>query len=403
MNCKASASLAIAVLLALSCIPCCSIWENTDAADDLEAHGAFNNPKMLSSDYSNCRVICKGETMTAYIGLNWNSFFDPTLTVKSWICTDIDDFKGADHENSITLKATPTPYSSTSPVSASLSELPGTDNGIYALTLTVSDFSGSPPTASYYKFKVILAESVASRPYSQEFYYGIYLKVTDNEFSVSVKGTNGPLGTDSDNPLWLEQNAAYPVAVFGGAEPDSTNYCFYAEGLPDGFNMKIDGTISGKASGEILKSSQDGMATLYAISKLDATESYSGPLYYTLALDSFDYSIDVNGDQMISCFENSYVAIKNTGKIKVTVYDLGGPTGTYTAQLIHDGTPDPLTIPESLTITLDMGELGLSDSTGIIQLKITKAVENKEYVATVHMMLVGPAVHSGLSPAVTST
>ncbi len=397
MSNKAAIALAVVALMTIAYVPCCSTGEGAAGIT-----GTFDDPKMLSSDYTNCRILCEGEEMTAYFGINWGSFFNPVLTVRSWTCDDENAFKGADPADYITLDGTATQYPDDGWVSASVSKIAGTDDGIYALKLTASESSDSPPdTPRFYKFKVILTESISFQSYSQEYYYGIYLKIVDDGLSVSVKGTTGPLGTDSENPLQLKQDTIYQTAVFNGEDSNSDDYYYYAKGLPDGFNMRLNGIIAGKASGEIFKSSTEGMATLYAISKLDSTEVYSGPLYYTLALNGFEYSIDVNGNQRAPCFEDGYVAIKNTDEIIITLYDLGS-TGTYEASIIHGDTPITITIPNDLSFTIKTMELGLSNDTGIVQLKITKTIGEEEFTTTIHMMLVGPVVHSGLSPTVTS-
>ena len=149
-----------------------------------------------------------------------------------------------------------------------------------------------------------------------------------------------------------------------------------------------------------------GTATLYAVNMADATEVHTGTLTYSIVpKDSFEYTISTG--QTISCFEDGCCAIKNADVLTVTILDADGNDITVadgvTAAYSADGstfTPiTPAVVDERLTVTLP----DTSDYSGIVQLHITKtAFDGRTYESTLHVMLVGPVVHSGLSPALKS-
>ncbi len=103
---------------------------------------------------------------------------------------------------------------------------------------------------------------------------------------------------------------------------------------------------------------------------------------------SFDYTM--NG-QTYNSGSDKYISIPNTDDVTVTVGD-----GTYIVSYSNGDTfvEENLAANGSLTIP---GTL-LENYTGIVIVKISDGTS----IGTIHVMLVGPVVHSGLEPSAAS-
>lgn len=360
---------------------------------DSQGAGDSDDPAMI---HDGCRVLTVGDSMTMYIGVNWNSFINPSVSIESWTGSSPGAARPA--SNVVTLidsgvEAGPQEYGNVDmKASASRVSFGTTDsNGIYSLTLTAT----GEEEALYYKFRVTLEETIASLSAYQDYYYAVYVKAVDEGYDVVVKVDDAYTDT-----LAFDPDVPYQTFVKAGDTYDDENYYFYATGLPSGINMRLDGIIEGKASGSLMLTSTEGDAVLYAISKSDSTEVHSGSIHYSLVpRSSFEYSVD--GGEKHPYFEEGYVAMSSTQSIVVTIHDAGFDEDDYEASLTMDGTMTSIDIEDG-TITLN-GDSALRDYTGVLQLHIVKtAGPGRTYESTLHLLVAGPIVHSGLAPSVTS-
>ena len=396
MNAKITTAFTAMLLIASALIVCVPYGS--------QGEGTLDNPSELYSDYSNdnCRILYTDADsyLRAYLGIDWNSFVNPSVTIESWACDDIGD----DASGEIVLMASNTvkgklEYGNGYGVWAQILQPESTGfNGLYTVTLTAS----KAVDPCFYKFKIDVEDTIASERYSQQYYYVIYMKTVAEKCNVVVKDGNSYV-----SDMVIERNTPYQVYLeTDEGDYDCEHYYFYAEGLPYGVNMKTNGIIEGEAPIRTIISNPTGTATLYAVNMADATEVHTGTLTYSIVpKDSFEYTISTG--QTISCFEDGCCAIKNADVLTVTILDTDGNDITvadgFTAAYSADGstfTPiTPAVVDERLTVTLP----DTSDYSGIVQLHITKtAFDGRTYESTLHVMLVGPVVHSGLSPALKS-
>ena len=395
MNDKAVATFVVSLLVAtalLACVPCGS-----------QGAGAINDPLMLSSDTGQPRILYAGQTMTAYFGTNWNSYINPSVSIDGWTSDSADGAEPASGgirlmDSNVSTGAQP--YGNG--VTASVSQVPyGTGfNGVYRID--VSATSNVEAADLFHKFKVALKETVGPAEDTMVLYYAIHL-MTTGPCVVLIEGTYG------QEVVTLDNDTPYQMTVKNGEEYNHTGFFFYAEGLPDGMNMRLDGILEGKAAGHLVRSQPTGTATLYAVSKLDATEVHSSTLNYSLVQsDSFTYTVDVAGESTISCFDDGYAAIGNTQPLVVTIHEPSGSVfdkNNYSeSSLIIDGSEVRVEFQDN-TVTLN-DDLVFEDITGIVQLHLVKKTGEggsaHVYESILHIMVTGPVVHSGLSPSVTS-
>jgi hypothetical protein len=400
MDRKAASTLAI-ILLLLSAAAVC-VQSDPDIEVSGSSVGTSSNPRMLSSDLVHCRVLYEDGQMTMYFGINKSSFIDPSIAIMSWVCSDVDDFKGADHSVGVKYIEPDSDHSSCeydTGISASVSKIDeSNDSGLYALTLAVLSNPDYGP--HYYKFKLLVTEKIVSKEKTQAFYYGVYLRVVDEAY-VNVEGQDV---TSEDSPMVIKPDTEYRIAAYDGSgEYLGGDYAYYAEGLPDGFNLRSDGVLEGKASVSV---DSTGMATLYAVSKNDATEIHSGELYYSVYfVNPFEYR--VNGAGWISASDDGFVAVGNSDALKIEIREPDPSVqGSYSATLTMGGDLVTYGVNQGviwLNVQDDPETPSFKDYTGIVQLRIARTIEgNIDCDSILHIMLVGPVVHSGLDPTVSS-
>ncbi len=375
---------------------------------EADAAGTMADPKMVSSSVDDCRILVAGSSMTAYMGINWNAFHSPSVTIRSWTSDAVDST--AIPSDAITLMTANVP-ASVSPsysngVTASVSKVQdGSDfNGLYGVTLTAGSAAADD---KFYKFEFRVTETVANVPYTQQYYYCVYMEVLGSDYTVMVKDVDDVY----KSTIRLERDTPYQASVKIGSSYDHSSYRFYATGLPDGMNMRLDGIIEGKPAGHLFGTVSEGDAVVYAVSKTDPTEVHSGNLHYLLTpISSFEYAIDVAGSTRISCFDDGYMAMPNLKSLSIRIMEVTGVTfdkNNYAASLtLGSYGSNPVQISDTGTLTIN-SDFALSDYTGVVQLEIIKTVVTPEhtfvYSTTVHILAVGPLVHSGLSPSMTSS
>ena len=70
-----------AVVISLTIILLMSTSALALVTQDSQGEGDSNNPAMI---YERCRILTVGDSMTMYIGVNWNSFISPSVSIESW-------------------------------------------------------------------------------------------------------------------------------------------------------------------------------------------------------------------------------------------------------------------------------------------------------------------------------
>jgi hypothetical protein len=166
----------------------------------------------------------------------------------------------------------------------------------------------------------------------------------------------------------------------------------------------VNGVLEGKASAD---ADLTGMATLYAVSKNDATEVHFGKFYYSVYyVDPFEYC--VNGAGWIDASVDGYVAVSNSDVMKIEIREQSPSVqGSYTVTLAMSGETEMYEFDDGviwLNVPDDPDMPSFKDYTGVIQLHIVRAIDYvPDFESTLHVMLVGPVVHSGLNPVVLSS
>ncbi len=373
---------------------------------DSQGEGTADNPEMLSSSYSQFRALPAGETLIAHAGVNWDSFLNPSVTIECWMCNTVDAFKGADPSSKVLLMESNVPAENPQTCGAYTVSASSSIDGVFNLSVKAGSTASNP---GYLKFKIVMSETVASVStddlHKQAHYCGIFLKtVAADEFKVMVRDTDD----NYKDTIRIVPEAPYQTVVKIGTAYNHEDYIFYAEGLPDGINMKLDGVLQGKAAGNLMADAPEGDATLCAISKLDASEVHYGNLhYYLLPDDSFLYSVDVQGTEKHPCFQEGYITINSDQAVTVSLFETdGGEFETskysYTTSLSLSENPHEVIPLTDNTITLN-DDYSLRSFSGIIQMHIVKTIDNETaYKCDLHILVIGPVVHSGLRPLIAS-
>ena len=334
------------------------------------------------------------------------------------------------------------------------------DDGIDAVDITITkDKDGKysvqieaveaedEPVAYYYLFQVSVTRTGGNfADLTQPIYYAAYIKVLDentvingddpdsrsvflsnvgDDRSTYIPYNNGNTDADADTTyLKIVQDEVVDAYVFVQLVADSTggaadgeyiwaDYDFYAVGLPLGVAMKLDGEISGKVAASVSTNSTPKDFTVFAVDKNSGHGIYSGEFKYCVlpADDSFQYIIDdENADEPVSYSwaTPGYKVVKNDEEFTVTVQNPDGTAATDDISVwisLDDNDLKNIDEVEGATFedgVITIGDKVLNDYTGIIQIQIVKATDTANYTAIIHVLVVGPVVHSGLMPAVTS-
>jgi hypothetical protein len=289
------------------------------------------------------------------------------------------------------------------------------------------------------------------------YYYAANISIVESTTTVILSNSND-VSSAADigmtNSIVFQKDTDFPgvyamVKVVTGSDTvyyGADDYDFYETNLPDGIDMKTDGQIAGKVAASV-SLSEDNEFFVYAINKNTGKTVYSStitpvsgdPLNYKYNVansandDFFKYKIENYDSKFYS--EVGYAAMENSGSLTITLLDVNDhnitpskaateqsgdnpaePGYTFTAAYSANGsTLTAITVKNIGTDNAPIAGFVLNevvtdgivnevdDYTGIIQLQITKTLTTGEsYTATIHVMLVGPLVHSGLDPTVTS-
>ncbi len=310
--------------------------------------------------------------------------------------------------------------------------------------LTVTGVAATTGTAAMKNIDLTLVDNVplgvddttttdvdeSIRSVTLNYIYGIFVKVvpTGSAPTVIVEEGSTPVVHDDKTDIFTFQKGVdYKDAIayvkIGDSKLDYNDYDFYAIGLPEGIYMKSTGEIAGKLKSDVQliefdtetpEATTNKTFKVYAVNKTSESKTILvGEFGYEVVLDtsSFMYQITSNGvtGEKVTYDVVGYAAIKNTDGLTIGIFDSEGNavvaanynkyTMTYYAS---DSATGPTSLSGSNVFTI-AGQNGntpgaLESDSGIVQINITDG----KYTAIIHVMVVGPVVHSGLAPAVTS-
>ncbi len=274
--------------------------------------------------------------------------------------------------------------------------VPATASGFYLIKFTVSDDIGDYGTVEL------------------DFYYAVHVVAADDADKPKVKITEDGTAYVTAVEFQLDTNYAGATAkvIIGEAVFDQETYDFYETGLPDGIDMKSDGTITGKISATYVHGN-NGTFYVYAVDKnTGSVVIASDELTWTVignTDEAFNYAFGekpAEDDGYTTYAVAGYGSVKNTDDIVIYIKDLGENTAIDTNKfavkysLGDDFKDGSVTAGDDMEGTVTISDL--DDYTGIVQVQITETTNDNTYTATIHVMVVGPVVHSGLAPAVRS-
>ncbi len=262
------------------------------------------------------------------------------------------------------------------------------------------------------------------------YYYGAHIQVVESDKDVFTPVVrlyeddehetlvSAPTDPDTQEPgkqtIEIPQEVAFKdvYAFLQTTEGDSpviinAEHDFYAEGLPLGIAMKTDGVIGGKVAASV-PADTEGTFTVYAVNKENGVGIWSGEFAYKIvpADDSFTYDTG-DGEGPVSYSVPGYRVMKNTDTLEITLKEIDGSQITdneFDAEYSLNATEDGKGVYTEIGVTDGKVSIdGLENYTGVLQVHITKNNDGvSTYTAIIHVLVVGPVVHSGLAPAVTS-
>ncbi len=174
--------------------------------------------------------------------------------------------------------------------------------------------------------------------------------------------------------------------------------------------MKLSGEIAGKVASSVDVNTEPKDFSVYAVDKNSGQGIYVGEFEYTVsaAEDSFQYTFDdpgtVSDPVWHSWSQPGYVITGNDGEFSVYVKNADGTAAgsDIKAYITLDGSArEDVADVDGATFSsgvLTVGSEVLNGYTGIMQVQFEKG----DYSAIIHVLVVGPVVHSGLKPSVTS-
>ena len=280
---------------------------------------------------------------------------------------------------------------------------PDNTDGVHTVEFT------SDADEGYYLIEVKLTDTIGT-PYnsSVDLYYYYAANISKTNAKVVLTQTSGNV-TSEVTSITFEKDENFTgtfakVKVGNGTYLGPDKYDFYETNLPDGIAMKTNGEIAGKIISSATNTTNQDF-TVYAVNKTTGKVILASTgLKYSVTggssdSDAFKYKIGTDGTAT-QYSTPGYSAIKNSDTLVVELLNADAAY-TFKAQYSAGGsftTITPATAGGKTTVTLP----ALSNYTGIVQLQITKTKAGESFTATIHVMLVGPLVHSGLDPAVTS-
>ncbi len=369
--------------------------EGADVTPDFYLAGSATDP---------C-VVTTPANFSAKIDMNASAFDSPAFTAKAY-----DGLAVVTSDSAVSTKIDAITIDSAT--------------GIGTVTLDDTVTTGS------YLIQVTVVDTVPTYGSVTFVYnYALNLSVLSTAPSVILSTATSAGSVADDNKVTalefqrgVDFEEVYAYVQIGSSYYGSDVYDFYETNLPDGIAMWSTGKIDGKlAYTEDLGTT--GTINVYAVHKESgATVFESADIDYSVVGDknAYEYGFAQADGSAPTSYVNydvvGYSTVKNDEDIIVYINDLvyenadasAKPTIDWTEYTVKysiaddDGNMLGVNVAAANSPADGIGKFtitDLDDYTGIVQIQITK---NDDYIGTLHVMVVGPVVHSGLSPAVTS-
>ncbi len=405
------ASIMVVVALAAFVTP-----DQTDGRE-----GDVNTPKYIIGGTDDTYELETGKDVTAKIDFNYkayDSLSTPVFTAS---------IQGSN--------ATPVTISSTATavgehVKIAINAVSGT-TGIYEVTATGVSIGTNAET---FVINMAVTDTVwTDKTVDLDYNYAMNIKVVSAPTSgiALQNGTTDVSTTPLDIQLGKDFYGTFAKLKVGDSYLGSDKYDFYTTGLPAGIYMKSTGEIAGKVISTENVTTSAKSFTVYAVDVATGEKLFDKSFTYTISLasDSFQYEIDDGDDEnehvYVPYTTPGYTAVRNydtNNKIKVNVVsgteeqtvenqqvlvpkaaDLRDTTKYKVSYTLSDNSGAAI-----IDVTGENLQLGyftlpantFDNYTGVVEITIQDIVNG--YKAIIHVMVVGPVVHSGLAPAVTS-
>ncbi len=409
MNAKISAIMMASIMVLVGFA---AFFAPSDAADPTGTGTTYDDPVVLVGDCSttdHVPYVLSDATLTVKADMNPSAFDNPTFTYAYYY-----------NENTWPNPAETNATATDAPVAATgVAVATTTTTGSDDITFTKASLNGD----GYYLIQVTVEDDLGTLfgDVTLYFNYGAYIDVANTAPAVILNSTDTVTVTADSTTIISPSTAieiqrgaeynAYPFVQVGDSSnisyKEADGYDFYASGLPTGIAMTANAVISGKLS-YTSALGDTGSFTVYAVSLTGGT-IYSQTYNYKVIGDknAFEYDLGANGTKKVYS-ETDYASILNTGDITVKLYDADESAITATDYKAYYSLDAANGAYKEATVSVDSNDStgktgiftinGLGDYTGIIQIKVVKG----DYTAIMHVMVVGPVVHSGLAPAVFS-
>ena len=413
MNTKLSAVIMASVMLVVAFAAALTPSTESDAAI-----GTIDNPQYIIGTESVAYYL-SGDSVTTKVSMNAKAFDGPTFTAQAYRYSTSE----------FTVNTETGVPNGTIVTDGNFQFTADNISGNHTIQFIKDSTSFTP---GWFLIEVTLEDKVTNfnpyttttgtidyKPVTLKYYYAANIETTETTLKVVlVDASNNELTETNDANEVVKKNlvfkkdkdytGTFAKVKIGNDYLGADEYDFYESNLPDGIDMKSNGEIAGKIISSAALSKNNEF-TVYAINKNTGKTILSDVFKYDVAesdnSDYFKYKIGDSDAKLYSVV--GYSAIKNTDKLTVTILDVEGEpiteTTGFTAAYSADGSTltsiTPAVVSGNLTVTLP----AMSEYTGIVQLQITKTISGgSAYTAVIHVMLVGPLVHSGLEPTVTS-
>ncbi len=305
--------------------------------------------------------------------------------------------------------------------------------GVFDLTVDAAADKTMAPT--YFLFRVTVLGNYGENfgEYSSYYYYGLHISVVDEKAEAAVVLSEKPdqdAVTESDvltpyTETSIEEENYYVLNVPKDTELDkvyayvtlletevfdSDDFDFYAEGLPAGIAMKVNGEITGKVAVTV-SANEENEFQVFAVHKENPGEVLTATYVWKVVAgdDEFEYQI---GDDVKPSSEPSYKVMNNIdddGDEITIAWPAGDNDYTYKVYLTTEEGKTLIASGEDTSVVIGVSDedegVSLEGITGIVQVTIDRIPAGEtepDATAVTHILVVGPVVHSGLQPVVTA-
>ncbi len=377
--------LTVVILLAPMCMP---------ASSSGNGDGGVGNPEMILGTSDTPYIAVFNSYIPITVGINKNAFRD-----HSTVCIEVGYVENGSFVSYGFIKDTQGPHIIACEDGNTAAYSRGNNDetiGAYCLSFHLGQSDGE----WRYVIRVTvedweIVDGVDQAHVSQQYHFCAYIRAVES-FNDGIYLSENPsqyvpLGEQGIQIGFDEDMTALYAYVNTGGTYIRDAYDFYAVGLPDGIGMKLDGSISGKLAESLMDGDSTKNFTIYAIGETDVNtiEKTNFTCQFMFPEDFFKYSV---GSNTWNCTQRGHCAIANGDDLVIHVQaeDVNEVYAEY-------GNDD--TRVDGISGTIIIEASALKNLSGIFQVHIM----NGSCSATLHVMEVGPLVHSGLSPAVTSS